>query len=407
MSKSSLSSCTRVMPDSSIKKRPQMGAKQAFVMPSANHTVKITESLRKDKNPECSKRKVSEAHRASKPHTSSSSAGTPVDAGIQTSAQRHNSGFPAKTFTRNSQTEENRKLGTSHKSSKLNFSSPNSHSSDKNKTAHKRRPVAVSDDINNLFTPDPTTFLIVDGQKVVKSTFAKETSKPSERNKLSVSVPSSSSTGSPCHKSPNVTHAAIRKGLSLSSEHQIQISLPTICLEQIKITSKGFKLANSPSNILGDNIPEVTPSRKMLQDDSIKSDRKPASTDGRRPCMFKNENSAPQKMLTSPSSQSRANNRERKKVTEQDPLEVELDLGLSFSLDLDLSQSSLSSEEEEELMTLQELMEDPAHPDPDTPKTGTFSEPSTPEQQSSKPNTVSAFSLLRSSLCICLPVACL
>lgn len=76
-------------------------------------------------------------------------------------------------------------------------------------------------------------------------------------------------------------------------------------------------------------------------------------------------------------------------MTEQDPSAVELDLDLSLSLDLDLSHSSHSSEEEEEeeqLMSLQELMDLPAHPDPDTAETGASSEPSAPGDQSSKPN---------------------
>lgn len=416
VSKSCQTTCTRVSPDSGVKNQPPMGAKQVFLRPSVNHTVKLVECLHQDRDPECLMKKGEEIYRAAKPETSSSSAGTPGGSGrsayhgscIPTSAQSHSngSGLSAKISSRNYQTEESRRSGNSHKSARSNFNSPNSRSAEVNKSARKRRPVAAldSDDINSLFTPDPTTFLVVDGQKLVKSKVGRETAKPSVRDKASASVHSASTTGSPCLKSTNVSHAASRK--SLSSEPKVQILLPTICLERLKVDSKGLKSLHSAGNKLKNSPAEVSASPKMLQDGGMKSDREPGPLrpGGGRPCTLETEHSASQKKSsfsqnTSPPER-RASKKERKRVTEQVASDVELDLDLSLFLDLDLSQSPSSSEsEEEQLMSLQELMKPPAHPDPDTPETGATAEPSPPGHRSSKANTVSSLSLLASSIC--------
>lgn len=407
VSKSCQTTCTSLFLDPTVKTRPPMGAKQVFINSSVSHTVKMTECLKQDQDPECSKKKGEEIYGAAKSETSSSSAGTPRDAGrsahlescIQTSAPRpsHSSGLSAKISTRKNQTEESKRSASSHKSSIPNFSSPNSHGAEVKKSARKRRPVAVldSDDINSLFTPDPTTFLMVDGQKLVKSTVCRETSKPSVRDKISASVHSPCSTGSLCLKSTNGGHAASRTVSSSLSEPKVQILLPTICLERLKVDSKGLKSLHSASNHIKNSPAEVTASPKMPQDSGMKSDRKQSllRPDGRRPCTSETEHSAPPKKSSSSQSNSpperHANKKDQKRVTEQVASDVELDLDLSLFLDLDLSQSSHSSEaEEEQLMSLQELMKTPAHPDPDTPETGANAEASTPGHQSSKANTV-------------------
>lgn len=413
VSECSQTTCTIVSLDTSVKTRPPMGAKQVFIKPSVNHTVMIAESLKQDRDPDCSKKKAEEIHRAAKSETSSSSAGTPEDAGrsahlqscIQTSAQKHSitSGLSAKTSSRNHNTEESRGSCSSHQSSRPNFNSPNSRSAEVNKSARKRRPVAIlgSDDIKDLFTPDPATFLMVDGQKLVKPTVTRETSKPSVRDKTSASVHSPSTTGSLCPKSTNLTHAAGRKVSSSPSEQKVQILLPTICLERVRIDSKGSKSLHSASSKVKNSPAEVAASPKMPQDSGMKSERKQSLLR-----TLETEHSAPQRKSSSsqstPPPERRANKKERKRVTEEVSSDVELDLDLSLSLDLDLdlSQSSHSSEaEEEQLMSLQELMK-PAHPDPDTPETGGAAEPSAPGHQSSKANTVSALSSHASCICI-------
>lgn len=408
VSNSCQTTCTRVSLDPSVNKRPPMGAKQVFIKPSVSHTVKIAECLKQDRDPECSKKKGERIYRAAKSETSSSSAGTPRDAGrsahrqscIQTSAQRHSvsTGLSTEISSRNDQTEASRRSSSSHKSSRPNFSSPNSGCAELNKSGHKRRPVTVrdSDDIKSLFTPDPTTFLMVDGQKIVKPTVARETPKPSVGDKISASVHSTCSTGSLSLKSTNVSHAVGKKNVSSSpSEPKPQILLPTICLERLKVDSKRSKSLHSASNQLKNSPAEVTASPKMSQDSSMKSDRKQSllRPDGGRPCTLEAEHSAPQKK--SPSSQSTsppersASKKERKPVTEHVASDVELDLDLSLFLDLDLSQSSHSGEaEEEQLMSLQELMKPP---DPDTPERGATAGASTPGHPSSDANTVSAF----------------
>lgn len=409
VSNSCQTTCTSLLLDPTVKKRPPMGAKQVFMNPSVSHTVKITECLKQDRDPECSKKKGKEIYRTAKSETLSSSAGTPRDAGrsahlqscIQTSAPRPSlsSGLSAKISTRKNQTEESKRSASSHKSSRPNFSSLNSHGAEVNKNARKRRPVAVldSDDINSLFTPDPTTFLMVDGQKLVKSAVCRETSKPSVIDKISASVHSPCSTGSLCLKSTNVRHAASRKVSSSPSEPKVQILLPTICLERLKVNSKGLKSLHSATYHLKNSPAKVPAPPTMPQDSGMKSDRKQSllPPDGRRPCTLETEHSAPPKKSSSSQSTSpterNANKKDQKQVTEQvaSDVELDLDLDLSLFLDLDLSQSSNSSEaEEEQLMSLQELMKPPAHPDPDTPETGANAEARTPGHQNSKANTV-------------------
>lgn len=401
-------SCTSAAPDSYIKKRPSMGAKQVFVKPSISHTVKIAESP--GPGEEYSKRESEEINKGPKPGSGLSPEGAQKDSGRSPYFQSHSqksgqtysntSVLPAKTLSRTNQVEESRKLdsGVPRQSSKTNLSSPNSCATEPNRTIRKRRSVTIPDNINELFTPDPTTYVVVDGQKIAKPTIIKETIKPTvkEKNSLTSGVPTSSSTGSLCRKSQSVTVSGStptldRKVSTLSSEGQTPILLPTLTLERVKI--KGAKSSSSSDNNLK-NSPEATSSGKVLQDEGVKSDEKKTSVplNNVKPCALETDNSGSQEMSTVPSSHSlvlkrQASERERKQMDDQDPLDVEFDLGLSFALDLDLSQSSQSSDEEE-LLSLREMMERAAHP-PDTPEKGAFSEPSTPGHQGSLPKTVS------------------
>lgn len=389
------------------KTRPPMGAKQVFMKTSVDRTVKIAESFQQDRHPACSENKSEAAHRTTK-SLSLPSAGAPGDAGrsghlqssIPTSAQKHShcSGLIAKTLGKNTQMDERPKSGSNHKPTTPSFSSKCSRSSEINKSTRKRRHVAVpgSDDISNLFAPDPTTFLVVDGQRFVKSTVFPETSKPTVADKMSPSVHSTSTAGAPCHKATNVTQAAGIKGSYTSSDLRAPILLPTICLQRLKIHSKSLHLTSSKVK----NNSKVAPSRKTLQYSGLNSDRKqtPHGPGNCRPCTVDTEQLPSQKKPSSSQSttsyETRTNKKKPKRVTEQVASDVELDLDLSFSLDLDLSQSSRSSEpveeEEEQLLSLQELMK----PSADTPGTGATAELSTPGHRSSKTQAVSIFLLL-------------
>lgn len=74
-------------------------------------------------------------------------------------------------------------------------------------------------------------------------------------------------------------------------------------------------------------------------------------------------------------------------MNKEDPVDLELDLGLRFALNVDLTESSNSSEDEQ-LLSLQDIFERVSKP-PDTPEKGSFSEPSTPGNNSCKLKTVS------------------
>lgn len=374
------SSCTSLSPKSCIKRRPSMGAKQAYINFSENHTVEIIELSSNSKQAESLKKRCKENDKGDKSSSLLSSEVPQKDSGSLPNFQlgsphsghthRSASVLPPKTLSRGNQVEESRKSDnvTSKSASKASSGSLSCHTVERNKTARTRKPVAIPDDINDLFTPDPMTYVVCPSHKTTKPKIVegKIKSSTSEKSCSSTAVSSSSTT----QNFTETPHAVDTKVSSLSSSCHPQVSLPSVALERIKLENlrtfspKDNKVKHSP----------VTSSCRQLEDESVKSDEKHTFvlSNSIRPCT---DTAASGQTSTSYCSQ-KESSQGRKHVNEEDPIDVELDLGLSFVIDLDLTQSSQSSEEEQ-LLSLQEMMERVTKP-PDTPEKGALSEPSSP-----------------------------
>ncbi|KAM9345216.1 SMC5-SMC6 complex localization factor protein 2 isoform 2-T2 [Symphorus nematophorus] len=382
-----------------------MGAKQACMNASQTNTVIELRSPPKQ-GEESLKKRSQENDKRDKSSSLSSSEVPQKDTGSSPHFQlgSHNSGhshcstsvLPAKTPSRGNQVEDSGKMDSStpKPASKSNLGSLSCRTEERNKPARPRKPVAVPDDIHELFTPDPLTYVVSPGHKTAKPKIDGGIIKSgnSEKSCSSSCVSSSSTTvtGPSCRRTQNITstgspHSVDTKVSSLSSTCNPQVSLPTITLQRVKLENlrpfspKDSKLKNSP----------VTSSCRQRKDESVKSDEKHTSIlpNNVRPCALDTHTAASKQTSTShcswsPLLERQASEGGTKQVNEEDPIDVELDLGLSFALDLDLTQSTHSnSSEEEQLLSLQEMMERVTKV-PDTPEKGAFSEPSTPGHHS-------------------------
>ncbi|XP_070834210.1 SMC5-SMC6 complex localization factor protein 2 [Chaetodon trifascialis] len=358
------SSCTSLSPKPSIKRPPSMGARQAYISFSQNHTLKLTDLKSSPKLGEGNLMKRSEENykRHKSSHVPHKDTGNSLRFQLGSHHSRHThhstSVLPARTVNRDSQVEERRKLDSS---TTKPASKPNS---EQNKAARTRRPVTIPDDIADLFTPDPMTYVVNPAHKTAKP----KTNGGIIKSTSEKSCPSSSSTtvsGSSCCKMRN--------------------SSPSVALERVKLENlssfcpKESELKNRP----------VTSSGMQAKLESVKSEVKHTSVKSNgRPSSSNTDAASSEQTSKSYGSQSpllEVSGGGRKQVNEEDLSDVELDLGLSFALDLDLTQSSHSSEEEQ-LLSLREMMECVTKP-PDTPEKGAFSEPSTPGHSSCQSKT--------------------
>lgn len=372
------SSCTSVSPKTCLKIRSPMGVKQVLLKSCENHVVKLRPH---SNSSECNLKKKGEENKkiqsstlfpeALRKHSSSS---PHLLLGRQQTSHIHcsNPVTSVKTLSRNKQVEERRKSDScTHKqSSKPNSASLSCCKLRRNKIAQMRRHTIIPDDADELFTPDPKTYVVGPTHRTVKPALDGGTIKsPTDSSSCPV-------TGSSCHKTQNSTvhgssHLMDTK-VSLSARNP-HVFLPTVDLVRIKPTvkkdlySKDGDLKNSP----------VASSDRQLKEKTFKSDEKRYNS-------VSSHTSGTGKKK-SPSLDRRASEGGKQQMNEEDPIDVEL--GLSFALDMDLTQSSHSSEEEQ-LLSLQEMMERVTKP-PDTPVKGTFSEPSTPGQRSCQLKVVS------------------
>lgn len=384
------SSCESLSHKPCIKKRPSVGANQAYINSTQNHTSQliVLRSPSKDPGEECLKKRIEENDKRDKSSSLLSSEVPQKDTGSSPQSGhtcRSISVLPVKTLSGVDHMEESRKSdsSTSKPASKTNSGSLSCRTAERNKTPRPRRPVAIPNNIDELFTPDPLTYVVSSGHKTAKPKMDGIKSPTSVKSSSSSTVSSTLVTGSSCRKMGS-PHAVDAKVSSFSSAHHPQISLPTLALERVKLEhlkstcSKDSELQNGP----------ITYSSRQLKDESVKSDEKHTSL-----LPYKVEPSALETGTTtstshcsqSPRLARQASERRRTPVHEEDPIDVELDLGLSFALDLDLTQSSHSSEEEQ-LLSLQEMMQRVTKP-PDTPEKGAFSEPSTPGHHSCQSKT--------------------
>ncbi|XP_068424507.1 SMC5-SMC6 complex localization factor protein 2 isoform X2 [Clinocottus analis] len=385
------SSCASPSLKPCLKRRPSMGAKQAYINSSQDHILKL---MSPSKNPgEESLKKKSKVNDERDKLTSllfpevpqKDTGGSPhVQSGSHHSVHIHRrtSGLPVKTLSRSDHMEESRKLhiSTPKPSSKTNTASVSCRTVERNKSARPRRPVAIPDDLDELFTPDPMTYVFSSGHKIVKTKTVGIKSPTSENSCSSSSVTSFSTpvNESSCQKTSD--HAVDTKVSSLASVHHSKVTVPFVALERIK-------LENLKSSCLKDskNSPIKSPDR-LLSDESFTSDDKFKSLLPNNVRALETDPTTSTSHCSPSTLLERRASKERVKPSiEEDPIDVELDLGLSFALDLDLTQSSQSSEEEQ-LLSLQEMMERVAKP-PATPEKGAFSEPSKPRYHNCPSNT--------------------
>ncbi|XP_035760631.1 SMC5-SMC6 complex localization factor protein 2 isoform X4 [Neolamprologus brichardi] len=363
------------------------GAKESFINYSQSHVPQLKEMRSHVKPNEGSVKKTSEQkNKRDKSSTWFNSDVPQKDTTSSSPAElgSHHSGFSSssssvKTPKRSNPRGENRKLSSStHKStSKPNSSSLTGRTGERNKASRSRRPVA-SYDANDLFTPDPVTYIVSSSNKTVKPKIDGETSKTTEKGSSSIAGSSSNSiTESSCEKHQNckVTGPLLEASSTLPNPLG---SFPTVTLTRVKLENlippprdkdtKNSPIPSSHKQLKGDQNPSLL--CKKVSTGAVETDSAAAE---------QTSTSSYCQSLPLKGQESKGDN---KQINEEDPIDVELDLGLSFAVDVDLTQSSHSSDDEQ-LLSLEEMMERATKP-PDTPEKGTFSDPSPPRRLSSQ-----------------------
>ncbi|XP_030604604.1 SMC5-SMC6 complex localization factor protein 2 isoform X2 [Archocentrus centrarchus] len=375
------------------RKTASTGAKQAFINSSLNHIVQLKEMTSPlTTNDESVKKTSEEKNKRDKSSTllafelpqKDTSSSTHAELGSHDAGHSANSSsvLPVKTPSRSNRVGENRKLSSStHKStSKPSLGSLSGRTGERSK-ARSRRPV-VSYDTNELFTPDPVTYVVSPSNKTAKPKIDRESNKTPENGSSSKATSSSTPvTESSCEKPQNskVTGPLLEASSSVPNTLG---NFPTVTLTRVK-------LENLMMPSLKDKDPKNSPnpsSCRQLKDDQNSSPLCNKVSSG----AIEMDSAVAEQTSTSSCCQSlpvegETSEGDKKHLNEEDSLDVELDLGLSFAVDVDLTQSSHSSEDEQ-LLSLQEMMERATKP-PDTPEKGAFSDPSTPRRLSCQSKT--------------------
>ncbi|KAM9727413.1 SMC5-SMC6 complex localization factor protein 2 [Menidia menidia] len=354
------------------KRVPSVGTKQAYVDFSHKNVVRLSalsksseESVKKRNEENLKRDKSSNSSTHQKDSSRSPFVSISPSCGLTSSSTPV---LPAKAPSRGNQSEESRKSHScaSKLMSKSNSGSTNVRTVERNKANRARRP--IPDDIDDLFTPDPMTYVVSPARKAAKLKIEGEEIKSPTLEKYSTPAPSSSTpvSGLCISKTPQSTPKESPNVAASSTPYSPSHS-PALKPEKSKLSSKDKALRNHP----------VTSSGKQLKEESVRPEencKHPLSS-----------SSPPLEAVPAKSGQTSSvhgahpNEGSRKDMNEEDPVDVELDLGLSIAYDVDLTQSSDSSEEEQ-LISLKEMMERVTKP-PDTPEKEAFPEPSTPVQR--------------------------
>ncbi|XP_060895770.1 SMC5-SMC6 complex localization factor protein 2 [Labrus mixtus] len=364
------------------KKKNPMGAKQAYVEHTQNHTLRLKDVYVPSREIEESLTQRREEINKSDKSSSSFSPGVPQKDNGSFRSGSHHSGhshcsssiLPVKNPDRGHKLEENRKLGsvTPKPASKPNSDSLSSSAVKRRKTAHSRRPVAIPNDIDDLFTPDPMTYVVSPSHKISKQNI--------DGGAIRSPAPMICCSGSSRHEIQKVKitgspHAGDTNPSSQVPGHPLSF-LPTVTLMRVNLEnlrpphSKDIELKND----------HITLSSRQPEEESVKANEKHTTyhSNNVRACTLETDPAASGHTSTHPCVQSpllerQASGEGSQQVNDVRPVDVELDLDLSLALDMDLPQSSQSSEEEK-LLSPQEMMERATKP-PDTPEKGAFSEP--------------------------------
>lgn len=299
--------------------------------------------------------------------------------------------LPVKTLNGGDQVGESRKTDNKapKTTSKSNLGTSSCRSVEHSKTKRTRR-LLVPDDIDQLFTPDPKTYVVSPACKTAKPKIDGDTIKSpiSEKASSPASGCSPPVSGSSCHKTP-LTTVTESPHARPPSKCNSPVGLPSVTLKRVKLEK--LSVGSKDKGLINGS---VASSERQSQDKNVKSDEKhkPLDSSSLTSSSLRTD-AASSEQTSSHCTQSHSLERQgsegcKKEVNEEDPMDEDLDLGLSFEYTLDVSQSSDSSEEEQ-LISLQEMMERVAKPPP-TAEKGAFSEPSTPGRKSSQSKTVGA-----------------
>ncbi|XP_019952274.2 SMC5-SMC6 complex localization factor protein 2 isoform X2 [Paralichthys olivaceus] len=324
--KTTQSSCASLSLKPCLKGRPSIGAKQAYISSTQDQILKLKEFTSPSLPIEESFKKRAEENNRKTKLRFSLSAEVPQRLSHSLSHEHSNSVSPVKT--------ESRKTDSIPPKLASNPNSCNGRTVERNKIARPRRPVVIPVDTDELFAPDPMTYVVSAAHKSAKPKKEGGTIKSPTSEKSCSS--STAVTGPMCRKTPesSFTHA-----------------------EDTKISSSAGRRLKEESVKSG--------GKRSLKADTTASERTQVSHGSQSPSLERQESE-----------------KNRKQENEEDAVDVELDLDLSFSLDLDVTQSSHGSEEGS-LLSLQEMMKHVTKL-PDTPEKGAFSEPSTPGHHSSQ-----------------------
>lgn len=349
-----------------VSSQPSQGVKRACVKSTDKNTLRLTSPTKASED--CFTKKDDKR----------SSLSCKVQHKDNVHSGHHNTGsspaVPVKNLSRVNQMEGGKKTDLNSPKSSQKRSSGSSVS---RKVSHSRRPV-IPDDIDQLFTPDPMTYVVNNGQKTVKSrTDDKTKSHNSDKSYSSDAVTSSRSPLTACaeNQSPTLTDSPHPAQTKVSSTDQMQISIPTVTLVRVNVTlAPNHSVHNHP----------VASTEKPVNDELSKNNQKHKSLTLKNVTACTVEKDAASPSPCSPSVLSedgQTGGRDAKSIKDE---ESSLDLDLGQNFELDVTQSSDSSEDEQ-LLSLQEMMTCVIKP-PDTPEKGAFSEPSTPGHTSHRRN---------------------
>ncbi|KAM4607797.1 uncharacterized protein ACJ7VT_015959 [Polymixia lowei] len=264
---------------------------------------------------------------------------------------------------------------------KLNSGSVSCRAVERNRAARPRRPSVIPNDIGDLFTPDPLTYVVSSVRKSAKpSTEGGENGSAASHKGCLSSTVTASSTPSTGRETQNSTVALSSPVLDAKIPPPSQLPQPNIPIPSVRLERVQLENAFGAKDTAVKNSP-VSTSFRQLNNDIHKMGETPKNPTPDKGDISGADDATSKDASTSRCSPSiptgsREDKGEGKCVDEEDPLDMELGLGLSFELDLDLTQSSHSSEDEP-LISLQEMMARIAKP-PDTPEKAAFSAPSTP-----------------------------
>lgn len=210
----------------------------------------------------------------------------------------------------------------------------------------------IADDIQDLFTPDPTTYIVNSGQKTLKAMPDDKAKGITDKSTLSSSV--SSNLQSPCPKQCQIEKTATTtsqvSNINAKLPCDLKFSLPRVILTRIPLPIINAKTKNVDEQ---EDVEKdvASPGRTSVS---------PSRTDGQ------SEVNGPEDFL-------------------------DLDLDLNFDLDLEVKSIRSSDSEDEQLVSLQEIMTKKDKPEKDKSERGALSESSNPGQQHNRHNhTVSS-----------------